>query len=208
MSERRTQEDRTATTQRALLQATIECLVEYGYAGTTTRLVADRAGVSRGAQTHHYPTKRDLVVAAIDQLFADQAQAFAQVFEKVPQADRTFGRAIDALWEIVSGPVYAATLEIIVAGRTDDELRAVIHAVAAGLESTVVDLLMWFSPEISDRESAARIINVVFTLVQGAAVSRYGGFGDPDEVIALVRELADPAVAALTALTVSSATQS
>ncbi|MEI2700504.1 MAG: helix-turn-helix domain-containing protein [Microthrixaceae bacterium] len=77
------------------MQATIECLVDYGYAGTTTRLVADRAGVSRGAQTHHYPTKRDLVVAAIDQLFAEQARAFAQVFEQVPQADRTYGRAID-----------------------------------------------------------------------------------------------------------------
>lgn len=197
MSERRTQEDRTAATQQALLKATIDCLVEYGYAGTTTRLVADRAGVSRGAQTHHYPTKRDLVVAAIDQLFADQASEFTEAFKQVPQSERTFGRAIDALWEIVSGPAYAATLEVIVAGRTDDELRAVIHGVAAGLERTVVDLLMWFAPDIDDPVTAQRVVDVIFTLVQGAAVSRYGGFGDPEAVIGLTRLLAEPAVAAI-----------
>lgn len=197
MRERRSQVDRTASTQRALLQATIDCLVEFGYAGTTTRLVAERAGVSRGAQTHHYATKRDLVVAAIEQLFDDQARRFAEAFEQVPPSERTFGRAIDALWAIVTGPVYAATLEVIVAGRTDDELRVVIHGVAARLESTVVELLMWFAPEIDDADVARRVVDLALTLVQGAAVSRYGGFGQPDEVIALARALAGPAVATL-----------
>lgn len=197
MRERRRQEDRTASTQRALLQATIDCLVEFGYAGTTTRLVAERAGVSRGAQTHHYATKRDLVVAAIEQLFDDQARRFAEAFEQVPRSERTFGRAIDALWAIVTGPVYAATLEVIVAGRTDDELRVVIHGVAARLERTVVELLMWFAPEIDDADVARRVVDLALTLVQGAAVSRYGGFGQPDEVIALARALAGPAVATL-----------
>lgn len=197
MRERRSQVDRTASTQRALLQATIDCLVEFGYAGTTTRLVAERAGVSRGAQTHHYATKRDLVVAAIEQLFDDQARRFAEAFEQVPQSERTFGRAIDALWAIVTGPVYAATLEVIVAGRTDDELRVVIHGVAARLERTVVELLMWFAPEIDDADVARRVVDLALTLVQGAAVSRYGGFGQPDDVIALSRALAGPAVAAL-----------
>ncbi|MCB0973346.1 MAG: TetR/AcrR family transcriptional regulator [Actinobacteria bacterium] len=206
MIERRRQEVRTAQTQQALCQATIECLVEYGYAGTTTRMVADRAGVSRGAQTHHYPTKHELVVAAIEQLFADQAQVFINAFEMVPQEERTFRRAIDELWNIVSGPAYAATLEVIVAGRTDDELRAVVHGVAVGLERTVLDLFMWFAPEIDDPEVARRVADVALTLVQGAAVSRYGGFGNPDEVIELVRLLANPAVTAIAALSASTPT--
>lgn len=205
MGERRSQGDRTAATQDALLRATIDCLVEYGYAGTTTRLVADRAGVSRGAQTHHYPTKRDLVVAAIEQLFVDQARVFAQAFEEVPPRHRTLSRAVDALWEIVSGPAYAATLEVIVAGRTDDELRAVVHGLAAALEHTVVELLMWFAPEIDDPEVARRVVEVAFTLVQGAAVSRYGGFGRPDDVIAFISAVAAPAAAAIAATTTSSA---
>jgi len=182
---RRTQEDRSASTQSALMRATVECLVEYGYAGTTTRLVADRAEVSRGAQTHHYPSKRDLVVAAIEHLFDEHARAFATAFERVPVEERTLDRAVDALWTIATGPAYAAILEVVVAARTDDELRAVVHGLAPALERTVVDLLMWFSPEITDPDVARRVIDVAFTLVQGAAVSRLGGFGNPDEVIEL-----------------------
>ncbi|MDT5024109.1 MAG: hypothetical protein QOE61_535, partial [Micromonosporaceae bacterium] len=53
---RRTQEQRSAEMRVRLLDATIECLVEYGYAGTTTPRVAEKAGVTRGAQVHHFPS--------------------------------------------------------------------------------------------------------------------------------------------------------
>src|ERR1700687_2978711 len=65
---RRTQEDRRARTRVRLLDAAIDCLVEYGYAGTTTPRVAERAGVTRGAQVHHFGSKTDLLGAAIEQL--------------------------------------------------------------------------------------------------------------------------------------------
>lgn len=207
MVERRRQEDRTADTQRALLRATIDCLVDYGYAGTSTRLVADRAGVSRGAQTHHYATKQDLVISAIEQLFDEQARRFTEAFERVPASERTFGRAIEVLWEIVSGPAYAATLEVIVAGRTDPALRAVVQGVSARLEQTVIDLFLWFAPEIDDAEHARRTVDLALTLAQGAAVSLYSGFGHPDEVIALARALADPAVAVLASTPTRSASE-
>lgn len=186
----RTQEDRSAATQLALLDATIDCLVEYGYAGTTTRLVADRAAVSRGAQTHHYPTKRDLVVAAVEHLFDTHARQFTEAFRRVPAEQRTLDRAVDALWRIVSGPPFAAVLEVVVAARTDDELRSIVHGVATSLRHTVVDLLLWFSPEVSDRDAAGRIVDLAFTLVQGASVARMEGFGDPDEVMHTATALA------------------
>ncbi len=194
----RTQDDRSAATQRALLDATIDCLVEYGYAGTTTRLVADRAAVSRGAQTHHYPTKRDLVVAAVEHLFDTHALRFTDAFRQVPSDERTLDRAIDALWEIISGPAFAAVLEVVVAARTDDELRTIVHGVAASLRKTVVDLLQWFSPDITDRDAAGRIVDLAFTLVQGAAVSRLEGFGDPDQVIRSASSLAGLAMTIVT----------
>ncbi|MCB1285812.1 MAG: TetR/AcrR family transcriptional regulator [Microthrixaceae bacterium] len=198
---RRTQQDRSAATQRALLDATIECLVEYGYAGTTTRLVAERAQVSRGAQTHHYPTKRDLVVAAVERLFDEQARHFTSAFDQVDPTVRTLEHAVEALWEIATGPAYAAVLEVLVAARTDEELRVVVHGVAAALETTVVDLLMWFAPAITDRDIARRLVGLVFTLVQGGAVSRLGGFGQPDEVIRLATSMIDVALAAVIAPT-------
>src|SRR5919109_2573967 len=65
---RRTNQERSATTQAAILQATIEQLAEHGYGRTTTVEVAERAGVSRGALVHHFSTRSDLVLAALEYL--------------------------------------------------------------------------------------------------------------------------------------------
>src|SRR5579863_6792507 len=64
------QDARSNETQLRLLDATIACLHERGYANTTTTEIANRAGVSRGAQLHHFPHKNDLVVRALDHLFS------------------------------------------------------------------------------------------------------------------------------------------
>lgn len=62
------QADRSAGTRQALLDATVMCLVEDGYVGTTGPAIADRAGLSRGAQLHHFGTRDQLVVAAVEHL--------------------------------------------------------------------------------------------------------------------------------------------
>lgn len=187
---RKSQADRRQETQGALLDATIECLVELGYSGTTTRIVASRAQVSRGAQTHYYATKSDLVVAAVEHLFDQLATQFRETFEAVDPTARTFDRAIEELWSLVSGPKYAAVLEVIVAARTDPELQVVVHGVAARLEQTVIEIVGLFFPDIAEPETARILINLAFTVVQGAAVSGYAGFGDPALTIAQLRALA------------------
>lgn len=185
------QAERTAGTREALFAATIDSLVEVGYARTTTREVALRAGVSRGAQTHHFPTKTDLVLGAIEHLFVEQARHFRTAFTALPAESRTLDQAVALLWEIVSGPSYAAVLELTVAARTDPELRVVVHGMTTVLEQTVFELLRELFPALADDERLAHtVIDVGFTLVQGAAVSRYAGYGDPDHTIRLVQALA------------------
>ncbi len=186
----RTQASRSAETQDALLDATIQCLIDLGYAGTTSRVVAERAHVSRGAQTHHYPTKDDLVVAAIERLFGRLADRFVQTFADIPVEGRTFDRAIGELWSLLRGPTYGAVLEVIVAARTDDNLRVVVHGVSARLEATVVDVLRQFFPDFADEHIARVLINVGFTIVQGAAVAGYAGYGDPEATIRIARAVA------------------
>ncbi len=189
-SGRRSQAQRRSDAQSALLDATIECLVELGYSGTTTRIVAERAKVTRGAQTHYYPTKSDLVVASVEHLFDQVASQFRTTFAEISPEQRTFENAVDELWKIVSGSTYAAVLEVIVAARTDPELQVVVHGVAARLEQTVIDILRQFFPDIEDLEVARTIVNLAFTIVQGAAVSGYAGFGDPAQTINQLRLLA------------------
>src|SRR4051812_46618887 len=73
---RRTQEERTATMRARLLQATVDCLIDHGYAGTTTTAVVARAGVSRGAILHHFPTKADLVAAGVEYVLEQRNAVF------------------------------------------------------------------------------------------------------------------------------------
>ncbi len=67
-----------------LLEATVDCLVERGFAGTSTTLVSERAGVSRGAQLHHFPTKNDLVVAAVEHLTEKRGAELAAAAASLP----------------------------------------------------------------------------------------------------------------------------
>jgi AcrR family transcriptional regulator len=120
--ERRTQE-RGIATRAALLDAAVECLVEQGYAATTTIEVAKRAGVSRGAQLHHFPTKAELLIAAVYHLCERRTAEFRKAFaDAVPGADR-LETAIDLLWSMFQGPTFVAWVELWVASRTDANLR-------------------------------------------------------------------------------------
>lgn len=137
MPVRRTQEERSAATKARLLDATLECLIEVGYARTTTTEVCDRAGVSRGAQLHHYPTRAALVSAAVEHLFEKQYADFQAAFAAVPEGvDRT-AACVDELWRSISGPTFYAWLELAVASRTDPELKQAMQAVSARVGTSI-----------------------------------------------------------------------
>ncbi|MBS45565.1 MAG: TetR family transcriptional regulator [Nocardioides sp.] len=129
----RRQEERSATTRRALLDATVSCLAELGYAGTTSAAVAARAGLSRGAQLHHFGTRDQLVVSAVEHLAQERLCRVREQMELLGPPNVGAGSAGGAeqretalrlLAEALSGPLYAASLELWVAARAHDALRA------------------------------------------------------------------------------------
>src|SRR3954471_9890606 len=86
---RRTQEERSSATRGKILDAALACLASVGYGGTTTTIVAERAGGSRGAQLHHFPTRSALIGAAVQHLFGDLRRAYERAFARLPStADR------------------------------------------------------------------------------------------------------------------------
>ncbi|HXZ84635.1 MAG TPA: TetR/AcrR family transcriptional regulator [Myxococcota bacterium] len=120
---RRTQEERSASTRERLLDATIASLVEAGYAGTSTTAVCARAGLSRGAQLHHFPTKAELVIGAVAHLAKRRAAELSRELPQGGDAQERLARALDAIWASFSGPLFCAALELWVAARSDRELR-------------------------------------------------------------------------------------
>ncbi len=115
------QEERSRVMRARLMEATIECLVERGFGGTSTTLISQRAGVSRGAQLHHFPTKNDLVVAAVGHLTEVRGAELAAAAAAVPVAHRTRD-VLRMLGDHFASPVFIAALELWVAARTDAAL--------------------------------------------------------------------------------------
>jgi AcrR family transcriptional regulator len=119
------QGERTRAMRLRLMEATVDSLVEVGWAGTTTTVVSRRAGVSRGAQLHHFPSKQALVVAAVEHLTDRRRDEMRRQEETLGQTGR-----VRAILEILAAqfvsPVFFAALELWVAARTDDELRAAV----------------------------------------------------------------------------------
>ncbi|WP_316043820.1 TetR/AcrR family transcriptional regulator [Nocardioides dongxiaopingii] len=120
------QEERSRAMRARLLEATVECLVERGFAGTSTTLVSERAGVSRGAQLHHFPTKNDLVVAAVEHLTVVRGAELAAAASRLPTGVRRTRAVLQVLGDHFASPVFFAALELWVAARTDEALLAAV----------------------------------------------------------------------------------
>lgn len=118
------QAERRRITRTKLLDATIESLIDKGYPGTTTVEVGERAGLSRGAQLHHFPSRADLLIAATEHLTAERAKEFeAEVRARIAGGGDPIDTMVDMLWAMFSDPLYWAVIELMVAARTDPELR-------------------------------------------------------------------------------------
>jgi AcrR family transcriptional regulator len=170
---RRSNVQRSAEMQNRLLRATIDCLVKHGYAGTTTTMVADRAAVSRGAFLHHFRTKEELVLAAVEHLFDLRNAEFRAAFARVPATADRPAAALDLLWRILGGDSFHAWLELAVAGRTDERLGAKLRELgsrtALAVEQTFRDL---FPPPASPNPFFDAAPRFVFAVLQGLALDR------------------------------------
>src|SRR5205085_8152353 len=185
---RRTQAERRAETRGRLLDATLECLAELGYGGTTTTEVVRRAGLSRGAQVHHFPTKAELVVAAVEHLFQRRHEEYRHAFA---DRERSLDAAIDLLWEMFQGPTFDAWLELVVAGRTDAELRAEVARVTAEFDQETAQIFAELFPEAVPDELKPLVLGFAIHLLNGCAISRMSGIEDTaDASVEMLKSLA------------------
>ncbi|HET6153434.1 MAG TPA: TetR/AcrR family transcriptional regulator [Marmoricola sp.] len=121
-----TQEERTRAMRLRLLEATVQCLAEHGWAGTSTTMISQRAGVSRGAQLHHFPTKNALVVAAVEHLALVRRDELSQSAAALPTGPRRARAVLEMLGDHFTSDVFVAALELWVAARSDEALLAAL----------------------------------------------------------------------------------
>jgi AcrR family transcriptional regulator len=118
--DRAPKQDRSRATRQRLLEAAVACLAEHGWAGSTVSVVAERAGVSRGAAQHHFPTREDLFTAAVEYVAEERSNALRALFPE-GAADRR--DVVAALVDLYTGPLFRAALHLWVAASNEDQLR-------------------------------------------------------------------------------------
>src|SRR3954451_24682385 len=99
---------RSVATRSALLDAAVDCLVRDGYASLTTNEVARRAGVSRGAQLHHFATKAELLSAAVDHLLSRRVQEFQTAFDAIAESELDVEALLAFVWSQFQGSAFIA----------------------------------------------------------------------------------------------------
>ena len=170
---RRTQEERRAETRGKLLDATLRSILDVGYAQTTSRRVAELAGVSQGAQTHHFPYRVDLVGAAVERLAEQRIAELQRQAAQLPEASEARARAIlDLLWGDFSSDLFAVVVKVWIAAADDPQL----HERLVPLERRLARVIAAAIPEIvGDREVPPDLgarVTVVLAALRGLALSR------------------------------------
>ena len=172
----RTQQQRRDETRGALLDAVVESLIEVGFARTTTLEVQRRARVSRGALLHHFPSKAELLVAAVDHLAEMRARELKQLAGELP-AERAGGGArsdavIGLLWQCFSGAFFQVTMELRTAARTDAELRPVLMIAERSLRDRIfAQARTLFGKDVAEHPGFERALDLTLQLMIGAAMS-------------------------------------
>jgi AcrR family transcriptional regulator len=166
-----TQAERTAHTTEKLLDATVALLIERGYRSTSLPEICKRAGVSRGAQLHHYPTKEALVAAAIEHLLGRRVRELGQRLSTEGAFD--LRDAASKLWSIYTGDTFYAWLELVVAARTEPELQSMLAAVDRRFAERAEQLCQKFLlPHVEDREEVAATARLILAMFDGLATHR------------------------------------
>ncbi len=169
---RRTQEERREATRRTLCDAAVTLLAEVGYERLTTLAIAQRAGVSKGAQAYHYPSKDDMLVAAFEHLLAGW-RARREGFIREHGTSATMSQVLRYLWRDVFGRGdYLASVEMMLAARHHPALRARLQAVLASWTLARDDVFRQLLP-IDDRdERFAAFLQLNLSVLRGLALFR------------------------------------
>jgi AcrR family transcriptional regulator len=130
---REPQQDRGWATRSRLLESAISCLAELGWGGATVSLVAARAGVSRGATQHYFPTREDLFTAALEHMADVRLAEIRREAARLPAGEHRTRDVVGLLVRLYTGPLFRAALQIWAAAAASEALRDLVLPLEARL---------------------------------------------------------------------------
>jgi len=172
------QSQKSAMTRNRILEAAIDCFIKLGYTNVTTAKVADFAGVSRGAMLHHFPSKTELIQAAVEFLHDKLLKQYTHKVSLIPASLEGKERrraGLDAYWSYLNDDLFKAYHELCVAGRTDNELKTIIDSSTIRFEEHVNETSKELFKEWKDRgDLYLMAMDISKSLMEGMAVGQWG----------------------------------
>lgn len=169
---RQTQAERSAATRQVLLDAAIQCLFEHGYGTTTTILVAEAAGVSRGAMLHQFPSKADLMTFVVEAVFEEDIALYRELLKDVSGAKDRLIAYPRAAWTLMGRPAGIAIMEIFQGSRSDPVLAEKLRAVQERIDAIAIATL----EEELHRAPSIPLMQLIVAVGRGLAI---GGIISP-----------------------------
>ncbi|MFC5064996.1 TetR/AcrR family transcriptional regulator [Actinomycetospora atypica] len=171
---RRSREQRTSDSRLRILDAAVACLVESGYAGTTTLTIQARAGVSRGRLLHHFPSKETLLVAAAQHLAATRFASDGLAAAELPDdPEDRIDRVVEEMWTTFQQPYFWASVELWTAARTDPALAAALLPAERRLGAAIRGTVDAVFEAHGDHPNYPMVREMLLTSMRGVALT-YG----------------------------------
>ena len=121
-------------TRARILDCAMTLFAEVGVVAATNPLIAERAGLTRGAMLYHFPTRERLVTAAADHIQTARARALNDAAQQAPGGSDLAEHAIDAYWSLLQTRPFIAFAELEAAARTDPMVAAAIAPAQAAFD--------------------------------------------------------------------------
>lgn len=184
--------ERSAATQRKLVEATVQCLYELGYHKTSTVIVTRRAKVSRGAMLHHFPSKADLMMATMDYIRSRRADAHRKHLDRFTTPRDKYLQLIEVLWSEFQTPTGIARIELMLGSRNDPALGERFAKLNMELERRHKDLVWSLAQRmgIRNRKKIDAFVQLYAASIRGLAIDTLWPQSMPDikAAIALLKE--------------------
>jgi AcrR family transcriptional regulator len=188
---RRTQEERSAETRRKLVKAAVQVLAESGYANLTITKVSQRAGLTNGAMQHHFRSRDDLLVAAMDAVYPVLEIPFKSIASERLEVRERVSRVVDQLWDIYRRPEYLAIWDITLGSRGDRKLWARLRAYQKDVATRMRDeFVALFADLALPADEVEQIFSLTISYMRGVALQAMFG-PDParETILALAKQV-------------------
>ncbi|MGH8528743.1 MAG: TetR/AcrR family transcriptional regulator [Nevskiales bacterium] len=169
--------------RKRLLTATLDCLAQDGYAGTSVSSIVKRAGVSRGAQVHHYPSKNALILDAAAYLMRRAYRILGEVLLGIANEEDRLQALMEATWkEIFDTRMFSAYFELVIASQRDAELAAALRGLSGNAQQTLQTPVTHYFEPLAPHSENPRQMFIATALMFGAMTATSHLAANPAEV--------------------------